>query len=262
MFAVAETPMKDGGPRRREGHPAGHPRSRRAFRPDLDDCLLEDRLTPIVPNLGVIVLTTGGYMLLTPFPGAFVSPSGAGAGPITASSVSGTPFNLPFFILGGGGISSGLPGNITGVPILGNAAPSGSTAAASQVIYVGSGAEDANAPVIPLVTRNTIANDRLNPPPLIGGQPTSTSSLLPPPAAPAPAPAPPTSGTAGGPTMPPPGSSLSGPFVRFPSMLPRTAPLGFPAGTPLGGPWSGPAPITPPPAPGSGLGGPSAGRAQ
>ncbi len=42
-----------------------------AFRPDLQDCLLEDRLSPVVSNLGVIVLTTGGFYLLIPFPGPF-----------------------------------------------------------------------------------------------------------------------------------------------------------------------------------------------
>ena len=33
--------------------------------PDLRACVLEDRLVPAVPNLGVgaIVLTTGGYVL-------------------------------------------------------------------------------------------------------------------------------------------------------------------------------------------------------
>lgn len=46
-----------------------HPMNpRRIFRPDVNDCVLEDRLAPAIANLGVIVLTTGGYMLLTPFP--------------------------------------------------------------------------------------------------------------------------------------------------------------------------------------------------
>ncbi len=47
---------------------------RRRFRPDLGECVLEDRLPPAISNLGVIVLTTGGYMLLIPFPGAFCPP--------------------------------------------------------------------------------------------------------------------------------------------------------------------------------------------
>ena len=51
---------------------------RRIFRPDLNDCGLEDRLAPVIANLGVIVLTTGGYMLLIPFPGAFCIPCLAG----------------------------------------------------------------------------------------------------------------------------------------------------------------------------------------
>ena len=33
--------------------------------PDLRACMLEDRLVPVIPNLGLgtIVLTTGGYVL-------------------------------------------------------------------------------------------------------------------------------------------------------------------------------------------------------
>ncbi len=31
--------------------------------PDLRACVLEDRLVPVIPNMGVIVLTTGGYVL-------------------------------------------------------------------------------------------------------------------------------------------------------------------------------------------------------
>ena len=48
--------------------------TRRMFRPDLDDCVLEDRLAPVIANLGVVVLTTSGYMLLIPFPGSLVTP--------------------------------------------------------------------------------------------------------------------------------------------------------------------------------------------
>lgn len=66
MFAVTETSAEGGGPRRGGARSAGRPRSRHVFRPNLDECLLEERITPIVPNLGLIVLTTSGYILLTP----------------------------------------------------------------------------------------------------------------------------------------------------------------------------------------------------
>ena len=49
-------------------------KSFRKFHPDLPACELEDRVLPVVANLGVIVLTTGGYVLMIPFPGA--SPGG------------------------------------------------------------------------------------------------------------------------------------------------------------------------------------------
>lgn len=259
MFTVADIAVPMGEGRRRAAGASGALRAPRACRPDLDSCRLEDRLTPIIPNLGMIVLTTGGYMLMTPFPGAFASPAGGamGGGMGGASGVNGTPFNVPFYILGSGGISSALPGNITGVPGLGGLGPASSSAGSTTVVALGSGADEANAPVIPLVTRNTIANDRLNPLPLIGGQPTTSSSLPPPtPASPPPAPPPPpTGGPTGAATMPPPGSSLSGPFVRFPSMFPRAIPLGFAPSASAGGATSGLSPITPPPPPGSGFGG-------
>jgi hypothetical protein len=59
------------------------------------------------------------------------------------------------------------------------------------------------------------------------------------------------SGAAAGPTTTTPGSALSGPFLRFPSMLPGDAPTG----SPLGVTPSGPAAITLPPPSGSGQGG-------
>ncbi len=44
--------------------------------PDLRACELEDRLLPVTPNLGAIVLTTGGYVLvLSPFPVFAAAPS-------------------------------------------------------------------------------------------------------------------------------------------------------------------------------------------
>src|SRR4029077_920433 len=117
--------------------------------PDLRDCVLEDRLVPVisnelanvlapvVPNLSAIVLTPAGYVLMSSFPG-------------TAIPVS-------FVVTGSGAISSMQPGNGT------------RNGGAASTIVVGSGANDAVGTIIPLVTRNTIANDAPNAAPLIGG---------------------------------------------------------------------------------------------
>jgi len=45
--------------------------------PDLRACVLEDRLVPVAPNLGLgaIVLTTGGYVLTSAFPGIAIPAS-------------------------------------------------------------------------------------------------------------------------------------------------------------------------------------------
>jgi hypothetical protein len=106
--------------------------------PDLRDCVLEDRLVPVVPNLGLgaIVLTTGGYVLTSAFPGIAIPAS--------------------FVMTGSAGISGMQPGNGTG------------NGGASETIVVGSGTNDAVAPIIDLVTRNTVVNDALNAAPLIG----------------------------------------------------------------------------------------------
>lgn len=231
-------------------------RPNRVFRSEPVDWILEDRCLPVIPNLGVIALTTGGFVLMIPFPGAMSSLAGSSTpfGPNIAASVNGTPFNIPFFVLGIGGISSALPGNITGYPALASGAPAALGTGINLTIYVGSGSDEANTPPIPLVTRNTIANDRLNPLPVIGGTMTSTSSLPPAPSAavihapatasaPAPSPA---SGASGGPTMPPPGSSLRGGFVRFPSLFPGLGPAGLPAAGSSGAATSGFAPVLPP----------------
>lgn len=230
-------------------------RSKWGYHSELVDWILDDRCLPVIPNLGVVVLTTGGFVLMIPFPGAMTTLAGASTpvGPNLAIGFSGTPFNVPFYILGTGGISSALPGNITGYPALAAGRSVESSTAVNPVIYVGSGSDEATGPPIPLVTRNTIANDRLNPLPVIGGATASTSSLLPPaPSAavnPASAPAPsPASGTSGGPTMPPPGSSLRGGFVRFPSLFP-----GLPAAGSAGATTGGFGPVGPPQ---GGIGGP------
>src|SRR5262245_9841578 len=114
---------------------------RLVFRPDLNECVLEERAL-MATNLGSIVQTTTGLILLTPFPGANTSGAGSfggngGAG--AASSVSGLPIPTSFFIAGSGGFSSLRPGNITGLSGF-----SGSAAASRGVsitIQVGSGAD-------------------------------------------------------------------------------------------------------------------------
>ena len=57
-------------------------------------------------------------------------------------------------------------------------APTGSNRGAAATILVGSGADDASAPVIPPVTRNTIANDTVNPTPKIGRVSMDRSEVL------------------------------------------------------------------------------------
>ena len=94
-----------------------------AFRPNLVDCILEDRISPAIANLAVIIQTTSGYVLIESFPGA--NNSGAGtlgassSGGGSASSVSGVAIPTALFVTGTNGISSLKPGNITGVPSLG-----------------------------------------------------------------------------------------------------------------------------------------------
>jgi hypothetical protein len=137
------------------------------FRPELHASELEERLVPAGSNLGVIVLTTSGYVLMTPFAGATYpgGPSG------------GTAIPTSFVITGFGGISSMQPGSIAGLPAT---ALSGSNGGAGATITVGSGANDASAPSSPLVSRNTIANDALNPAPRIGRDSGDRSAVLPP----------------------------------------------------------------------------------
>jgi hypothetical protein len=140
------------------------------YRPDLPACELEDRLVPATLDLGALVPTAGGYaLLLSPFPVIASSPFGASGGPgfLTPSAMSGSA--------SGSGL---LPGNSAGVPGLGTTAPSGSSAGGAATITVGSGADDASAPIIPPVTRNTIANDAVNAAPVIGGASGDDSSVL------------------------------------------------------------------------------------
>ncbi|MFI5038217.1 MAG: hypothetical protein ACHP93_07030 [Solirubrobacterales bacterium] len=143
------------------------------YSPDLRDCVLEDRLVPVIPNLGpgAIVLTAGGYVLvMSPFPVSVADPLGT----------SGSPGFLTPSAMTGGGSSSLLPANSTGVPGQAATSPNGSNGRVASTIFVGSGANDAVAPIIPLVTRNTIANDALNATPRIGRVLGDRSDVLPP----------------------------------------------------------------------------------
>jgi hypothetical protein len=119
------------------------------YSPDLRACVLEDRLVPVMPNLGLggeIVLTTNGYLLSIAFPGAAIPAS--------------------FVMTGSAGISGMQPGTGNG--------------GAAATIVVGSGANDAVAPIIALVTRNTVVNDALRAAPLFGRVLGDRSDVVPP----------------------------------------------------------------------------------
>ena len=139
--------------------------------PDLRACELEDRLLPVTPNVGAIVQTTGGYvLLLSPFPVIAADPFGASGGP---------GFLTPSAVTGSAGVSGLLPRASAGVAGLVTTAPAGSNGGGAVTISVGSGANDDGAANIPQVTRNTIANDALNAAPLIGRS-ANRSAVLPP----------------------------------------------------------------------------------
>ncbi len=126
------------------------------LKPNLLDCILEDRIVPAsMNNLGLIVQTTSGLALVTPFPGAVNLASLAGAGAASsAASVSGTAMPTSFYMTSRG-ISSFSPGNMTGNPaiagLISDAEGGGST------IRVGSGADEAGGP------SSTAASSRTNP---------------------------------------------------------------------------------------------------
>ena len=56
----------------------------RMFRPDLNECTLEGRIASAIADLGIIVQTTSGVVLSTPFPGAInISSLSGGQSPST-----------------------------------------------------------------------------------------------------------------------------------------------------------------------------------
>jgi hypothetical protein len=148
-----------------------------ALKPNLMDCILEERICPAIANLGVIVLTTSGLTLVTPFPGASNSASGTSVAS-SAASVSGAAFPTSIYITGNRGISSFVPGNFTGNPNVAGSA-GGTSAGVSTTIAVGSGADEAGgSPSNSSVPRANSGNGTLNPVlVVIGG--TSTGSGMP-----------------------------------------------------------------------------------
>lgn len=126
------------------------------LKPNLLDCILEERIAPAIANLGVIVLTTSGLSLVTPFPGASNNASGAGGSSNAAASVSGAAMPTSFYVTGNRGISSFTPGNFTGNPVVGGVV-SGAGGATGLTIKVGSGADEDGGPV------STPAASRTNP---------------------------------------------------------------------------------------------------
>jgi hypothetical protein len=162
--------------------------NRLMFRPNLVDCMLEERVAPAIANLASIILTTSGYTLIEGFPGA--NSSGASnTVASSASSVSGTATPTSLYITGTQGISSLRPGNITGVPSLGAGATGAGGVGLS--IQVGSGADTAGGPTNSVsnggatnnvVGRATVADPTANPSQTVIGGATSGSStpVLPP----------------------------------------------------------------------------------
>jgi hypothetical protein len=150
------------------------------LRPNLLDCLLEERISPAVTNLGLIVLTTSGLTLVTPFPGASNSAAGSlgsNSGPSsTAAGVSGAAMPTSFYVTGSRGISSFTPGNFTGNPSVGGAG--GASGGVAVAIQVGSGADVAGAPVTPTVSHALVGGSASDAPPIMAyiGQPSSGSN--------------------------------------------------------------------------------------
>jgi hypothetical protein len=170
--------------------------SRLRLRPDLVECSLEERVLPAIANFGTMILTTSGYSLLIPFPGANTSAAGSlgSSGPSggTASSVSGVAIPTSLYITGVGGISSLKPGNITGVPSLA-AGAAGGVGGVAVAIQVGSGADTSETPTaggatLNVVGRATVADPTGRAPTvtLIGGATSSSSTSTVSPGAPLP----------------------------------------------------------------------------
>jgi hypothetical protein len=170
----------------------------------LIECSLEERILPAIANLGTIILTTSGYALIIPFPGANTSAAGSlgSSGPSggTASAVSGVAIPTSLYITGTGGISSLKPGNITGYPSLAGGAAA-AAGGATVTIQVGSGADTADTPTAGGATTNVVGRATVADPTqrptltVIGGttassSTTTTPGTTPPDTAPVPPPMP------------------------------------------------------------------------
>ena len=115
----------------------------RKLRLDLQACELEDRLLPVISNVGVIVLTSGGYILMIRHPAAVANPGGS-------LSVAAIPTSISMTSLGG--IFNNQPGIVTGSPSLAATGKAGSSGNAGVAFTVGSPAGDPATASIPLVT--------------------------------------------------------------------------------------------------------------
>ncbi len=97
------------------------------------------------------MLTSNGYSLVTPFPGASNSASGSlgasSTGSSSAASVSGAAVPTSFYITGNRGISTFMPGNFTGNPAIGGGVAGGTSGGLGLTIQVGSGSDQAGGSV-------------------------------------------------------------------------------------------------------------------
>lgn len=129
------------------------------LKPNLLDCILEERIAPAMQNLGIIVQTTSGLTLVIPFPGAVnLAAMSGGASASVAPSVSGTAMPTMFYVTGTRGISTFMPGNFTGNPVVPIGGAIGSAEGSGVSIKVGSGADEDGGP-----TGATAAMSRTNP---------------------------------------------------------------------------------------------------
>jgi hypothetical protein len=141
------------------------------YRPDLRECELEDRLVPAIPNLGAIMLTPAGYVVVSHLPGiAATVASTPGAEAILTSFL--TTASVSIFSL--------QPGTSFGLPSLDSMGPTGANVGTAVEIIVGSGADDASAYINPPVQRNTIADNGVIALSVIGRVSGDQSPVLPP----------------------------------------------------------------------------------
>ena len=133
--------------------------SRLMFRPDLNECMLEDRPLMAISNLGDHPAhDEWAYRWSRRSPARvrrrarWDSSWGGGS----SASVSGLPIPTSLYITGGGGISSLKPGNITGNPS--TAAAAAAAGGVSLSIQVGSGADTAGGPTLNIVAGGATNN--------------------------------------------------------------------------------------------------------